>query len=117
MSTADEEDQANEELALAEICGHQEFESIAQELINEFKKKFNDFPQDFNVARAGRLKARPDLGDSELSVQYSNQEFSVKHLPPIVVEFLLPKNYPSVNPPLFRIQADWLNKTQAIFTG
>ena len=71
----------------------------------------------FSVARAGRLKGRPDLGDSELSVRYSNQEFSVEHLPPIVVEFLLPKNYPSVNPPLFRIQADWLNKTQAIFTG
>ena len=46
--SSDEEEQANEELALAEICGDQEFESISQHLINEFKQNFKDLPQNFH---------------------------------------------------------------------
>ena len=61
MSTADEEDQANEELALAEICGHQEFESIDQQLINEFKKKFDNLPQDFHGENFFSLSCKSQL--------------------------------------------------------
>ena len=38
----DEEDQSNEELALAEICGSQEFETIPQDLKIDFVKTFGD---------------------------------------------------------------------------
>jgi hypothetical protein len=40
--TYDEEDQSNEELALAEICGSQEFETIPQDQRNDFAKSFGD---------------------------------------------------------------------------
>ena len=64
------------------------------------------------MTRAGKLKARPDLRDAELSVRYPDGEFSVKYLPPVILEFLLPDNYPSVRSPVFRIRTEWMNKSQ-----
>ncbi len=40
--TYDEEDQSNEELALAEICGSLEFETINEDQRNDFAKSFGD---------------------------------------------------------------------------
>ena len=40
--TYDEEDQANEQLALTEICGLEEFEIVPLKYIEEFQKTFGD---------------------------------------------------------------------------
>jgi hypothetical protein len=62
--------------------------------------------------RAGKLRAQADLGDREVSICYAGGEFNVRHLPPIVLEFLLPEHYPSEQSPEFRIKSEWLTKKQ-----
>uniref|UniRef100_A0A0E0KUK7 RBR-type E3 ubiquitin transferase n=1 Tax=Oryza punctata TaxID=4537 RepID=A0A0E0KUK7_ORYPU len=37
-------------------------------------------------------------------------KFRVEHLPPILLTCLLPSSYPSHQPPLFTISAEWMNK-------
>jgi len=64
------------------------------------------------VTRGGKLKAKLDLGDGEISVRYTEGEFKLQHLPPIVLAFLLPENYPSSRSPIFRIESKWLTTKQ-----
>ena len=66
------------------------------------------------MTRGGKLKAKPDLGDNEVSVRYSGGEFKLRHLPPIVLSFLLPENYPSSRSPIIKIDSEWLTRHQVI---
>ena len=40
-------------------------------------------------------------------------EHELKHLPPVLLGFQLPDDYPSKSPPIFTLSCKWLNRKQA----
>ena len=68
-----------------------------------------------SALRAGKLRAKVDLGDREVNVRCADKTFTVRHLPPIDLEFLLTEKYPSELSPIFKIRSEWLSSQQVTF--
>lgn len=48
-----------------------------------------------------------------ISDEIKPEEFhTLKHLPPLILDFQLPPDYPSDNPPQFTLSCKWLNRKQ-----
>lgn len=61
------------------------------------------FPENFQLA------VITDKTDDEIKPE----EFhTLKHLPPLILDFQLPPDYPSDNPPQFTLSCKWLNRKQ-----
>lgn len=54
----------------------------------------------------------PGSGSSTENLQSSGFEYSVCFLPPLVLNFELPPDYPSTSPPVFTLSGKWLSQAQ-----
>lgn len=94
--TTDLEEQEDELLALQSIFDSEEF------IRNESKsagqiRVFVELPGGFTVSLKGGERLR---------------QYEISHLPPLVLTFELPQNYPSSSPPSFTLTCSWLTHTQ-----
>ncbi|XP_046388895.1 E3 ubiquitin-protein ligase RNF14-like [Ischnura elegans] len=97
---SDLESQKDELLALESIYTRDEFQVFEEEGLS-----------------GGKFAALLTL-PSPLRVSYEEQQdgnitekkFHVRFLPPVVLQFSLPTNYPSVSPPSFTLSCSWLNR-------
>jgi len=53
-----------------------------------------------------------DSGSSTESLQSNGFEYTVCFLPPLVLNFELPPDYPSTSPPAFTLSGKWLSQAQ-----
>ena len=119
---ADEEDQGDEILAFNEICCENiksckigpdpDFEDFKESTRKFFKRHICG---DVTFCHAGSLYVSPDLRQEPVLIKYVNNnnvpsEFKVNHLPPFCLDFLMPRDYPSIDPPTFDLHACWLPK-------
>lgn len=69
------------------------------------------------LKKDGALENTSDLAsprkEEELNQSVTTlEEVSVQHLPPIVLNFSFPENYPSTSPPCYTLSCKWLNESQ-----
>lgn len=102
MSSEDKEAQEDELLALASIYDEDEFKR-AQSAQGGETRICLELPQDFKIFVRG---------SSTESLQSSRFEYSVCFLPPLVLNFELPPDYPSTSPPVFTLSGKWLSQAQ-----
>ena len=98
----DEEEQANELLALEAIYDERGFIRSKDEPGGELRIHI-EVEQPFTLCfeTAGGRKEPNDKSDME-----------VKFLPPVVLNFSYPPTYPSIDPPFFALSCKWLNEIQ-----
>ncbi|XP_026179386.1 E3 ubiquitin-protein ligase RNF14-like [Mastacembelus armatus] len=92
----DLEEQEDELLALQSIFGSEEFVRSESKLAGEIRVSV-DVPADFTVT----------LKEGEMLTQYG-----LSFLPPLLLTFELPENYPSSSPPSFTLTCSWLTLAQ-----
>jgi len=63
---------------------------------------------------AGYIEIKPYLRESSIRVIAANHKITVKFLPPVVIEFILPEDYPSDQPPKFDVSASWMSQEQVV---
>ena len=122
--SGDQEDQDNELLALQEICSSEElrlFCRTPKSEENEIELKFICDQQFFakfansessGVEVGGVLRVSPDLCEASVEIVFDDKQFNVNHLPPIGMEFVIPKNYPSESRPCYQLSCEWLTGDQ-----
>ncbi|CAM9440821.1 E3 ubiquitin-protein ligase RNF14 isoform X1 [Lampetra fluviatilis] len=103
MASEDFESQENELLALSSIYGEDVFLRAETALGGELRI-FLDLPAGFTVRGAHIKTGSGGTGPGECVV--------VQHLPPLVMNFELPSDYPSTSPPQFTISCKWLSREQ-----
>ncbi|KAM4726027.1 E3 ubiquitin-protein ligase RNF14 [Anableps anableps] len=91
----DKEAQENELLALASIYDEEEFRRGESAQGGEIQLCL-ELPPDFKLVVKGEKTA----------------EYNVCYLPPLVLNFELPADYPSTSPPVFSLSSKWMNKAQ-----
>lgn len=101
MTSEDKEAQENELLALASIYGD-EFKR-AESVQGGESRISVDLPQNFIIYVRGNPTENPQDREFECTVCF---------LPPIVLNFELPDDYPSTSPPTFSLSSKWLSRTQ-----
>ncbi|XP_040896149.1 E3 ubiquitin-protein ligase RNF14-like [Toxotes jaculatrix] len=94
--TVDLEEQEDELLALHSIFGSEEFARKESSPAGEIRVSV-ELPADFSVA----------LREGETVRQYE-----ISFLPPLLLTFELPEDYPSCSPPSFTLRCSWLTHTQ-----
>ncbi|XP_059197337.1 E3 ubiquitin-protein ligase RNF14-like isoform X2 [Centropristis striata] len=99
--TADIEEQENELLALQSIFDSEEFVRDESKSAGELRVSV-ELPEDFTVA----------LKEDETLRQYE-----ISFLPPLLLNFELPEDYPSSSPPSFTLTCSWLTHTQLSALG
>ncbi|NXP09619.1 RNF14 ligase, partial [Thinocorus orbignyianus] len=99
MSSEDREAQEDELLALASIYDEEEFKRAESAQGGETRICL-ELPQDFKVFVSGS------------SPESSRFECTVCFLPPLVLNFELPPDYPSTSPPIFTLSGKWLSRAQ-----
>lgn len=102
MSAEDLEAQEDELLALASIYDADEFRK-AESVQGGETRIYLDLPQNFKIFVSG---------NSNESLQNSGFEYTICFLPPLVLNFELPPDYPSSSPPSFTLSGKWLSPTQ-----
>ncbi|KAM6472964.1 E3 ubiquitin-protein ligase RNF14 isoform 1-T3 [Liasis olivaceus] len=102
MSSEDKESQEDELLALASIYDEDEFKR-AQNVQGGETRISVDMPQNFRISVSGNLTE---------TLQNSKLECTVCFLPPVVLNFEFPADYPSTSPPLFTLSCKWLSRAQ-----
>ncbi|KAM3847752.1 E3 ubiquitin-protein ligase RNF14 isoform 2-T3 [Vipera latastei] len=102
MSSEDKESQEDELLALASIYDEDEFKR-AQDVQGGETRISVDVPQNFRVSLSGNFTE---------TLQNSKLEYAVSFLPPVVLNFEFPADYPSTSPPLFTLNCKWLSQAQ-----
>ncbi|KAJ7316366.1 hypothetical protein JRQ81_002528 [Phrynocephalus forsythii] len=102
MSSEDREAQEDELLALASIYDADEFKR-AQSVQGGETRISVDLPQNF------RLSIR---GNQTEGLPSSNFECTLCFLPPVVLNFEFPEDYPSASPPAFTLSSKWLSRAQ-----
>ncbi|XP_062976738.1 E3 ubiquitin-protein ligase RNF14 [Elgaria multicarinata webbii] len=102
MSSEDKEAQEDELLALASIYDEDEFKR-AQSVQGGETRISVDLPQNFNISVSDNLTE---------NLQNSKFECTVCFLPPIVLNFEFPTDYPSTSPPVFTLSSKWLSRAQ-----
>ncbi|KAM9383632.1 E3 ubiquitin-protein ligase RNF14-like isoform 2-T2 [Pholidichthys leucotaenia] len=93
---SDLEEQEDELIALCSIYGPEEFVRDESKFAGQIRVCV-DLPADFSVA----------LKDGETLRQYQ-----ISFLPPAILTFDLPDDYPSSSPPTFTLTCSWLTHTQ-----
>ncbi|MEQ2263329.1 hypothetical protein XENORESO_006149 [Xenotaenia resolanae] len=91
----DKEAQENELLALASIYDEEEFRQAESAQGGEIQLCL-ELPPDFKLVVKGEKTA----------------EYNVCFLPPLVLNFELPADYPSTSPPIFSLSSKWMTKAQ-----
>ncbi|XP_032995919.1 E3 ubiquitin-protein ligase RNF14 isoform X1 [Lacerta agilis] len=102
MSSEDKEAQEDELLALASIYDEDEFKR-AQSVQGGETRISVELPPSFTIRMNGNLTE---------NLQNSKFECRVCFLPPIVLHFEFPPDYPSTSPPVFTLSSKWLSQTQ-----
>uniref|UniRef100_A0A8B9PRU5 RWD domain-containing protein n=1 Tax=Apteryx owenii TaxID=8824 RepID=A0A8B9PRU5_APTOW len=102
MSSEDKEAQEDELLALASIYDEDEFKRAESAQGGETRICL-ELPQNFKIFVSG---------NSTESVQNNGFEYTVCFLPPLVLNFELPPDYPSTSPPVFTLSGKWLSQAQ-----
>ncbi|XP_034260640.1 E3 ubiquitin-protein ligase RNF14 [Pantherophis guttatus] len=102
MSSEDKESQEDELLALASIYDEDEFKR-AQNVQGGETRISVDVPQNFRVSLSGNFTE---------TLENSKLEYTVSFLPPVVLNFEFPADYPSTSPPLFTLSCKWLSQAQ-----
>ena len=102
---ADEEEQANELDALEAIYGEKVFIRSNDEPGGELRLQLI-IEQPFNLFF--------ESTGGKNGLEESTSALEVKYLPPLVLNFSYPPDYPSVDPPLFALSCKWLNESQVI---
>lgn len=103
----DEEEQKNELLALEAIYGKNVFIRSNEEPGGELKIHIL-IDQPFTVC----FEAGDEKGNSELDAKRELPKVDLGFLPPLVLNFSYPADYPSSSPPLFALSCKWLNEIQ-----
>uniref|UniRef100_UPI00358F5290 E3 ubiquitin-protein ligase RNF14 isoform X2 n=1 Tax=Myxine glutinosa TaxID=7769 RepID=UPI00358F5290 len=96
----DQEAQENELLALSGIYEEDTFHRAETRCGGEFFVCL-ELPDDFSICI-------PGSGEG----QHKEVVCKVKNLPPVMLHFELPKNYPSRSPPMFTLSCKWLTRAQ-----
>lgn len=96
--TADLEEQEDELLALQSIYGSEEFVRDESKFAGEIRVNV-ELPADFSVTI--------EEGDTV-------EKYDISSLPPLLLTFDLPEDYPSSSPPSFTLTCSWLNHTQIV---
>lgn len=114
---ADDEQQEDELLALASIYDERIFIPSSEEKGGQFNV-FLDLPKAFELkirsrylpkdsrSKKNRTSDHGASGTTEKTECYELLE--VEYLPPIVLNFRFPEDYPSRSPPLFTLSCKWL---------
>ncbi|XP_030068264.1 E3 ubiquitin-protein ligase RNF14 [Microcaecilia unicolor] len=102
MSTEDKEAQEDELLALASIYPEDEFKRAETTQGGEIRVCL-ELPSDFRIFVTGGAAA---------NLKNNGFEDSVCFLPPIILNFELPPDYPSASPPMFTLSCKWLSAIQ-----
>ncbi|MEQ2181484.1 hypothetical protein GOODEAATRI_012054 [Goodea atripinnis] len=89
----------NELLALASIYDEEEFRQAESAQGGEIQLCL-ELPPDFKLVVKGT------------SVREKTAEYNVCFLPPLVLNFELPADYPSTSPPIFSLSSKWMTKAQ-----
>ncbi|XP_043377370.1 E3 ubiquitin-protein ligase RNF14 isoform X2 [Chelonia mydas] len=102
MSSEDKEAQEDELLALASIYDEDEFKRVDSAQGGETRICL-ELPQNFKIFVSGSPTE---------CLQNSGFEYTICFLPPLVLNFELPPDYPSVSPPVFTLSSKWLSRAQ-----
>ncbi|TRZ03610.1 hypothetical protein DNTS_006127, partial [Danionella cerebrum] len=120
--SADQEAKDDELLALASIYDEEEFHRTESGQEGEIHLCI-ELPADFRLLVKGQMEhlvvaaSRP-LGPSLIQVfsymllGQTPSEHTVSSLPPLVLSFELPADYPSRTPPIFTLSSKWLTRVQ-----
>ncbi|XP_053573143.1 E3 ubiquitin-protein ligase RNF14 [Bombina bombina] len=101
MSSEDSESQKDELLALASIFPEDEFKREETAQGGEMRVCL-ELPSNFKIF----------LNDEAADILTKSFEDTVCYLPPIVLNFELPPDYPSTSPPIFTLSCKWLSPKQ-----
>lgn len=102
MSTTDHEAQEDELLALASIYDEDEFKRAESAQGGEMRVCL-ELPENFRICVKG---------NAATNNENDNFEDTVCFLPPIVLNFELPPDYPSTSAPIFTLSCKWLSTVQ-----
>ncbi|XP_008102920.2 E3 ubiquitin-protein ligase RNF14 [Anolis carolinensis] len=102
MSSGDRDAQEDELLALASIYDEDEFKRAPSGQGGEIRVLV-DLPEDFTLLWSGKQAE---------NLQNNRFECTVSFLPPIVLNFEFPADYPSASPPAFTLSSKWLHQEQ-----
>ena len=113
---ADDEGQEDELLALASIYDERIFIQSSEEKGGQLNI-FLDLPKSFQLKIHSRylpkeLKKQKNRTNDRGASNDDQDVLEVQHLPPIVLNFRFPKDYPSRSPPLFTLSCKWLTVFQ-----
>ena len=116
---ADGEQQEDELLALASIYDERIFIQSSEEKGGQFNV-FLELPKPFQLKVQSRYLPKNSrskkIGTSEKTNAAQKtenyEELEVDYLPPIVLNFRFPEDYPSRSPPLFTLSCKWLTVFQ-----
>ncbi len=126
MEDDDAESQENELLALESIYEKRQFARSSEEKGGELNI-YLDVPSPFLILLPSRRQSNQtdhhhndeeDWGgdrNAQHGIAANRQrltEITVNHLPPIVLNFKYPADYPSQKPPCFALSCKWLTKLQ-----
>ena len=117
---ADEENQADELLALASIYDERIFIQSSEEKGGQFNV-FLELPKPFKLKVQSRYlpkdfeRRKNRTNDQGACGSQKNDDYNlleVQYLPPIVLNFRFPEDYPSNSAPLFTLSCKWLTVFQ-----
>eukprot|EP00794_Sanderia_malayensis_P007348 gene7349-8167_t len=114
----DEESQENELLALESIYDKHQFERSTDDKggeLNIYLDVLSPFQILLPPRRQSSAGIAPQAEDATQGAAVNHQkltEITVNYLPPVVMNFKFPPDYPSKNPPVFTLSCKWLNKAQ-----
>ncbi|MGH0149810.1 UNVERIFIED_CONTAM: hypothetical protein FKN15_016084 [Acipenser sinensis] len=104
MSSEDQEAQEDELLALASIYHEEEFRRAESAQGGEIRVCLQ-LPQNFNIFVSGQ---------DQHGLEKDRVEHTVSFLPPVVLNFELPSDYPSTSSPIFTLSCKWLPRIQKV---
>ena len=115
----DAEQQEDELLALASIYDERIFIQSSEEKGGQFNV-FLELPKRFELKVRSRYLPKDSRSTKNRSNGSANaaektdsfELLEVEYLPPIVLNFRFPEDYPSRNPPLFTLSCKWLTVFQ-----
>ena len=112
----DIEQQEDELLALASIYDERIFIQSSEEKGGQFNV-FLELPKSFKLKIQSRYLPRSNKSRTREGANGSEETegvevLTVEYLPPIVLNFRFPEDYPSKNPPLFTLSCKWLTVFQ-----
>jgi len=97
----DKESQDNEILALESILEESSFKIDGRSGSIKVNPKFSSYPVKLNL-----------IVDSNTCDPSTNRLYQVNFLPPCVLKFTLPENYPSSSPPKYALSCLWFSEEQ-----